>query len=225
MGGLLALSRGIDAVTSFIGRLVSWMILLAVLVSAGNALIRYFQNTALFQSWGIRASNAYLELQWYLYGAAFLLAAAWTLKENEHIRIDIIYGQLRRSVQHWVDLIGTLLFLMPFTFLVIWLVWPWFLRGFRTGEMSQNVGGLILWPARFLILAGFVLLAVQGISELIKKIAVMRGVVPDPHALSNKEAALREAEEHVALHLAETGDLPPGVQVPHHDDHAKGDKP
>ena len=225
MGGLLALSRGIDAVSSFIGRLVSWLILLAVLVSAGNALIRYLQNTPLFQQLGMRASNAYLELQWYLFGAAFLLAAAWTLRVNEHIRIDVIYGQLGRRVQHWVDLIGTLLFLLPFTFLVIWLVWPWFLSGFRSGEMSQNVGGLVLWPARLLILAGFVLLAAQGVSELIKKIAVMRGLIDDPHVMTTKEAALREAEEHVAMHLAETGEAPPGLHLAGQDDHPKGGKP
>ena len=173
MSGLLAMSRGIDRINTVIGRSVSWLILVAVLVSAGNAIIR--------KVWSI-SSNAWLELQWYLFGAAFLLAAAYTLLENEHIRIDILYGGRSRRAQHWIDLIGHLLFLMPFVILMIWLMVPWLERSIASGERSMNAGGLVLWPAKALLLAGFVLLFFQGISEIIKKIAVMRGIIPDTQA-------------------------------------------
>ncbi|WP_134725610.1 TRAP transporter small permease subunit [Paracoccus luteus] len=186
MGGLLALSRGIDRMSTVIGRSVSWLILVAVLVSAGNAIIR--------KVWSI-SSNAWLELQWYLYGAAFLLAAAYTLLENEHIRIDILYGGRSRRTQHWIDLIGHLLFLMPFLILMIWLMVPWLERSILSGERSMNAGGLILWPAKALLLAGFILLLLQGISEIVKKIAVMRGLIPDTQAAfsAHGEVAVDEA--------------------------------
>lgn len=171
MGGLLALSRGIDRMNTFIGRSVSWLILIAVLVSAVNAVIRKIFSIS---------SNAWLELQWYLYGAAFLLAAAYTLLENEHIRIDVIYNRWSRRTQHWIDLCGHVLFLMPFVTLVLYLVWPWLQRSYRLQEISMNAGGLILWPAKLMLLLGFGLLFLQGISEIIKKIAVMRGIIPDP---------------------------------------------
>lgn len=181
MGGLLALSRGIDRVNTAIGRSVSWLILLAVLVSAGNAIVRKVFNTS---------SNMWLELQWYLYGAAFLGAAAYTLLENEHIRIDLVYGMWSRKVQHWIDLIGSVLFLMPFVILMIYYLYPWTMRSFERGEISSSAGGLILWPAKAMLLAGFVLLFFQGISEIIKKIAVMRGIIPDPHAHAGHHAPL-----------------------------------
>jgi TRAP-type mannitol/chloroaromatic compound transport system permease small subunit len=127
------------------------------------------------------SSNAWLELQWYLFGAAFLLAAAYTLKQNEHIRIDIVYGLWSRRVQHWIDLIGHLFFLMPFCLLMVYYLVPYTLRSVRSGEMSTNASGLIIWPAKALLLAGFVLLTFQGISEIIKKIAVMRGRMDDPN--------------------------------------------
>ncbi|MDO5528451.1 MAG: TRAP transporter small permease subunit [Paracoccus sp. (in: a-proteobacteria)] len=214
MGGLIALSRGIDAFNTFIGRLISWAILLSVLVSAGNAVVRYFQTTPLFHALGLRASNAFLELQWYLYGAAFLLASAWTLKQNEHIRIDVIYGNLRRSTQHWIDLIGTLAFMLPFTGLMVYYYYPWFMRSYRSGEMSANAGGLIQWPAKLLLLIGFSLLFIQGISEVIKKIAVMTGRMDDPHGESRKDIALREAEEHAAMTLAALSHPDPSVMPP-----------
>ncbi|GLS80806.1 C4-dicarboxylate ABC transporter [Paracoccus marinus] len=173
MGGLLGFSRTVDRINTVIGRGVSWLILVAILVSAGNAIVR--------KVWSI-SSNAWLELQWYLYGAAFLLAAAYTLLENEHIRIDIIYGGRKRRTQHWIDLLGHLLFLMPFVILMIWLMVPWLERSIASGERSMNAGGLILWPAKALLLAGFVLLFFQGLSEIIKKIAIMRGLIADPHA-------------------------------------------
>ena len=181
MNGLLALSRGIDRVNTVIGRNVSWLILLAIFVSAINAIIRKAFSMS---------SNAWLELQWYLYGAAFLLAAAYTLLENEHIRIDILFGTLSRRVQHWIELLGHIFFLMPMVLLTLWLTWPWLARSYRTGEMSMNAGGLMLWPAKALLFTGFLLLLLQGISEIIKKIAVMRGLIPDYNAPSGHHAPL-----------------------------------
>ena len=171
MSGLLALSRGIDRFNELVGRWVSWLILLAVLVSAGNAIIRKAFNMS---------SNAWLELQWYLFGAAFLLAAAYTLRQNEHIRIDIVYGAFSRRTQHWIDLFGHVFFLMPFVILMISYFIPYVGLSYRSGEMSANAGGLIIWPAKALLVIGFVLLGLQGISEIIKKIAIMRGDMDDP---------------------------------------------
>lgn len=171
MTGPLALSRAIDRMNELIGKWVSWLILLAVLVSAANAVIRKTFNMS---------SNAWLELQWYLFGAAFLLAAAHTLKQNEHIRIDIVYGMFSRRKQHWIDLFGHVFFLMPFVLLMIYYFVPYVLLSFRSGEGSTNAGGLILWPAKSLLLIGFVLLGLQGVSEIIKKIAIMRGDMDDP---------------------------------------------
>lgn len=173
MGALLSVSRGIDAVTAFVGRWIYWLILAAVLVSAGNAIVRKLFSTS---------SNAWLELQWYLFGAVFMLAAAYTLQRNEHIRIDIISNVLPKRGRDWIDVAGHLFFLLPLTVVMIRQLVPWVLAGIRSGEMSANAGGLVLWPARLVILLGFVLLLFQGISELIKRIAVMRGVIPDPHA-------------------------------------------
>ncbi|MGP9806058.1 TRAP transporter small permease subunit [Paracoccus sp. NSM] len=183
MYGLLAVSRAIDRVTTVIGKSVAWLILAAILVSAVNAVVRKVFSMS---------SNAWLELQWYLFGTAFMLAAAWTLLENEHIRIDIIYGRWSRRVQHWIDLLGTLLFLLPFTGIMIWLVQPSLMRSWNAGEVSMNAGGLIIWPAKAALLAGFILLYFQGLSELFKKIAVMRGLIPDP--VSVQDSAHREAE-------------------------------
>ncbi|MDO5646359.1 TRAP transporter small permease subunit [Paracoccus sp. (in: a-proteobacteria)] len=186
MGGLLALSRGIDRVTTIIGRSVAWLILGAILVSAINAIVRKTFSVS---------SNAWLELQWYLYGGAFMLASAYTLLQNEHIRIDLVYGRWSRRGQHWIDLIGTTLFLLPFSGLMVWLLWPSLRKSYVTGEISMNAGGLIIWPAKAMLIAGFALLFIQGISELIKKIAVMRGVIPDPHShMSAQEIAQQEAE-------------------------------
>ena len=181
MDALLGISRIIDRMNTLIGRGVSWLILLAVLVSAGNAIMRKVFSMS---------SNMWLELQWYLYGAAFLGAAAYTLLENEHIRIDIVYGNWSRRVQHWIDLIGHLLFLMPFTLLMLYYLFPYVSRSFARGEVSANAGGLTLWPAKSLLLAGFLLLFLQGVSEIIKKIAVMRGLIPDPHETPATHGAL-----------------------------------
>jgi TRAP-type mannitol/chloroaromatic compound transport system permease small subunit len=173
MGPLLALSRGIDAVTVVIGRWVYWLVLAAVLVSAGNAVVRKLFDIS---------SNAWLELQWYLFGAVFMMAAAYTLQRNEHIRIDIVSNMLPPRGRNWIDVIGHTVFLLPLTLVMIWQSTPWVIDGIQSGEMSASAGGLIIWPARLVILAGFVLLFFQAISELIKRIAVMCGIIPDPHA-------------------------------------------
>ncbi|MCB2110390.1 MAG: TRAP transporter small permease subunit [Defluviimonas sp.] len=187
MQALLALSRAIDRINEIIGRTVGWLILVAILVSAVNATVRKVFDTS---------SNAWLELQWYLYGAAFLMAAAYTLKQNEHIRIDIVYGMWSRRTQHWIDLVGHVLFLLPFVVLMVWLLWPYVLQSFRSGEHSSNAGGLILWPAKGFLLVGFIQLLAQALSEIVKKIAVMRGLIEDPTPfVSSHHSAEVEAEE------------------------------
>ncbi|GGE08938.1 TRAP-type mannitol/chloroaromatic compound transport system, small permease component [Gemmobacter megaterium] len=186
MNALLALSRGIDRLNEIVGKIVMWAILVAILISAANALIRKIFSMS---------SNAWLEAQWYLFGAAFLLAAAYTLKQNEHIRIDIVYGMFSRRVQHWIDLVGHALFLLPFSLLMVYYLWPYTMKSIRSGEMSSNAGGLIIWPAKALLLVGFILLTIQAISEIIKKIAVMRGDIEDPTPfVSSHDAATVEAE-------------------------------
>jgi len=186
MAGLLALSRAIDRFNEFVGKSVGWLILLSILISAINAVIRKVFSIS---------SNAWLEAQWYLFGAAFLLAAAYTLKQNEHIRIDIVYGMFSRRIQHWIDLLGHMFFLMPFVLLMVYFFTPYFLLSYRSGEVSTNSGGLTIWPAKALLLAGFVLLAIQGISEIIKKIAIMRGYMEDPNPfISAHEAAELEGK-------------------------------
>ncbi|MEO5326295.1 TRAP transporter small permease subunit [Mesorhizobium sp. CC13] len=186
MAGLLALSRLIDRINEAIGKTVAWAILLAILVSAGNAVIRKTFNMS---------SNAWLELQWYLFGAAFMLAAAYTLKQNEHIRIDIVYGMFSRRVQHWIDLLGHLFFLMPFVLLMIFYFIPYVSLSVRSGEVSASAGGLVIWPAKALLLIGFLQLGLQGVSEIIKKIAIMRGDMDDPNPfISAHEAAELEGK-------------------------------
>jgi TRAP-type mannitol/chloroaromatic compound transport system permease small subunit len=170
---LLRISAGIDAVSAFLGRAVTWLILAAILVSAGNAIIRKAFDMS---------SNAWLELQWYLFGWAFLVAASYTLQRNEHIRIDIVSNALPKRVRDWIDIFGHVFMLLPLTALMSYLSWPFFYNAYRSGEMSGSAGGLILWPARLAIPFGFALLFLQGISELIKRVAVIRGVIPDPHA-------------------------------------------
>jgi TRAP-type mannitol/chloroaromatic compound transport system permease small subunit len=190
MQALLGIARGIDRVTAFIGKAVIWLILLAVVVSAANAISRKLFDLS---------SNAWLELQWYLFGAAFMGAAAYTLQQNEHIRIDIFYASRTRQAQHWIDLLGHIFFLLPFTVLMAWLLWPYTVQAYLGGQVSSNAGGLIIWPARAILFAGFVLLVFQAFSEIIKKIAVMRGMMEDPHPfISAQDQALKETEELVA---------------------------
>ena len=184
MKSLLAVSSGIDRINEIIGRAVAWLIFVAVLISAINASVRKVFNVS---------SNSWLEMQWYLFGAAFLMAAAYTLKQNEHVRIDIVDGIWSRRTQHWIDLFGHVMFLMPFVTLMIWYFVPWVSRSIASGEVSTNSGGLIIWPAKLLLLSGFSQLWFQGVSEIIKKIAVMRGVIEDPNPFMSSHAAA-EAE-------------------------------
>ncbi len=167
----LAVSRTIDGVSIFLGRSVGWLILLAILVSAGNAIMRKAFDIS---------SNSWLELQWYLFGWAFLVAASYTLQRNEHIRIDIVSNALSKRTRNWIDILGHIFMLLPLTVLMSYLSWPFFMRAFRSGEMSGSAGGLMIWPGRLAILVGFVLLFFQAISELIKRIAILRGAIPDP---------------------------------------------
>lgn len=177
----IAASRMIDRGTILIGRTVSWLILAAILVSAGNATSRKVLSIS---------SNAWLELQWYLFGAAYLLAAAYTLQRNEHIRIDIISNLLPKAVRDWIDIFGHLAMLIPFALIMIHETYPSMERSFLIGEKSSNYGGLIVWPAKALILASFVLLLIQALSELIKRIAVMKGRIPDPHQSGTPHAPI-----------------------------------
>lgn len=192
MSGLLRLSGWIDSINAFIGKNISWLILVAVLVSAVNATVRKMFDIS---------SNAWLELQWYLYGTVFMLASAYTLLNNEHIRIDILANKLSKRTRDWIDLVCHILFLLPFSALMVYLALPWFLLSFRSGEISGSAGGLIIWPAKFMILAGFVLLTAQAISEIIKRYAVIRGFIDEPsphHELPpGAEDALRmEGKDH-----------------------------
>jgi len=167
---LLTVSKAIDALNERIGRAVIWLVLVTVVVSAGNALARYMFNSG---------SNAWLELQWYLFAAIFLLCAGYTLLHDEHIRIDVVFSKLSPRTRHRINVFGAIFFLLPFSVAFLWLSWPVFVNAWVTGEISPNAGGLIRWPARLLVPVGFFLLLLQGISELIKNIAMLRGDIPD----------------------------------------------
>lgn len=168
MTGLLSYARFMDGLSERIGKLVSWLILGAVLVSTINALMRYTFNIS---------SNAFLELQWYLFAAVFLLGAAWTLKRNEHIRIDVVVGRYSARTHAWIDIFGTLFFLFPLCAIVIYDGIPFAVDSFTSGEVSSNAGGLIMWPAKMLLPLGFILLMMQGTAELIKRIAFLQGAI------------------------------------------------
>jgi len=183
---LLKLSRGIDAFTRGIGKRLAWLILVAVIVSAVNATVRKVFDTS---------SNSWLELQWVLFSIVFLLCSPWTLLDNEHIRIDIVNNLLPKRVRDIIDLVGHALFLLPLTVVMMVTGGPFFMRSFAINEQSSNAGGLPQWPAKSLIVIGFALLFVQGISELIKRIAVMRGLIPDPH--TSQVHALEAEVEHL----------------------------
>ncbi len=173
MQSLLKMSRGIDAFTRWVGKRLAWLILVAVVVSALNAIVRKTFDTS---------SNSWLELQWLLFSVVFLLCSSWTLLDNEHIRIDIVNNMLPKKLRDSIDIVGHAFFLLPLCIVMIITGVPFFLRSVEINEQSGNAGGLPQWPAKSLIMIGFAMLLVQGISELIKRIAVMRGLIPDPHA-------------------------------------------
>ena len=186
MQSLLTMSRGIDAFTRWVGKRLAWLILVAVVVSALNATVRKSFDTS---------SNSWLELQWVLFSIVFLLCSSWTLLDNEHIRIDIVNNMLPKKLRDSIDVIGHAFFLIPLTFVMIITGGPFFMRSVEINEQSGNAGGLPQWPAKSLIIIGFTMLLAQGISELIKRIAVMRGLIPDPHA--SQVNALEAEIEHL----------------------------
>jgi TRAP-type mannitol/chloroaromatic compound transport system permease small subunit len=188
MTALLRLSKWIDGLNEFVGRWVSWLILVAVLISAVNAVVRKAFDMS---------SNAFLEVQWYLFAAVFLLAAGYTMLRQEHVRIDIILGKFSKRTQIIVESVCIVLFLFPFTIEVINLVWPLVMRAYESGEMSSNAGGLIRWPVYALVPVGFALLMLQGVSELIKRIGFLMGLVDDP----TKKAKAKSDEEELAEFL------------------------
>ena len=186
MQALLKMSRGIDAFTRWMGKRLAWLILVAVVVSSVNAIMR--------KSFDI-SSNSWLELQWVLFSVVFLLCSPWTLLDNEHIRIDIVSNGLSKTTRNVIDVVGHTFFLIPLCVIMIITGGPFFMRSVEVNEQSGNAGGLPQWPAKSLIIIGFVFLLVQGISELIKRIAVMRGLIPDPHA--SQVHALEAEVEHI----------------------------
>ena len=185
MTALLQLSRAIDRMSEFIGRWVALLVLAAALVSALNASVRKIFNTS---------SNAFLEIQWYLFAAVFLLAAGYTLMRQEHVKIDVVSGRFSKRTQIWIDIVGLCCFLFPFVIIIIKLAMPLVTNAFVTGEVSSNAGGLIRWPVFALLPAGFALLGLQGLSELIKRLAFLKGLAPDP----TLRHVARTAEEELA---------------------------
>ena len=169
MRSMLALARMIDAVNERVGRAVAWLVLVAVLVSTGNAISRYALSVS---------SNAWLEIQWYLFSAIFLLAAGYTLLHHGHVRIDILYGRYSPRTRAWIDILGALFFLMPMAVLILYLSWPVFVLSYSGQEMSGDAGGLVRWPVKVLMPLGFALLVLQGLSQIVKRIAYLRGEAP-----------------------------------------------
>ena len=188
MSGLLKLSGLIDTLNERIGKGVIWLVLIAVLVSTINAIVRKVFDVS---------SNAFLELQWYLFSGMFLLSAAYTLMRNQHVRIDVISGRFSERTQVWLDVFGFVFFLMPVVMLVIYESWPVFVTSLKSSEMSSNAGGLILWPARLLVPVGFFLLLLQGISEIIKRLAFLNGTGPNPLAKKEEKSAEEELAEEI----------------------------
>lgn len=188
MHALLRFSALIDALSERVGKAATWLVLVVVLISAGNALSRYALSLS---------SNAWLEIQWYLFSGIFLLCAAYVLKKNEHIRIDVIAGRLSDRAQNWIDVFGILVFLLPMALIIGYLSWPVFMNAWNSGEGSPSPGGLIRWPVRMLVPIGFALLILQAVSELIKRVAFLTGAGPNPLA----KGGVHTAEEELAAEI------------------------
>ena len=188
MKALLSLSHVIDKLNERIGLTVSWLVLAAVLISAANAVVRKAFNVS---------SNSFLEIQWYLFSVVFLFCAGYTLLRNQHVRIDVIAGRLSPRAQAWIDILGTLFFLLPMSLTIMWLSWPVFIEAYQRQEVSTNAGGLIIWPARLLVPIGFFLLVIQGMSELIKRIAFLKGLIPDPAQKQHEKSAEEQLAEDI----------------------------
>ena len=188
MHALLKFSNAVDWLNRQIGKYAIWLILASTVISGVNALVRKIFNTS---------SNAFLEVQWYLFAAAFLLAAGYTLLNNEHVKIDVIYSKFSRTKQIWIDIIGFTFFLTPVCLAVLWYSMPFFLKGYHSGEMSNNAGGLIRWPVYALMPLGFTLLMLQGWSELIKRFAFLQGLIEDPAVKREEKSAEEELAESI----------------------------
>jgi len=188
MQTLLKFSKAVDWLNSLVGRYVIWLILASTVISAVNAIVRKAFNMS---------SNAYLEVQWYLFAAAFLLAAGYTLLHNEHVKIDVVSGRLSKRAQIWIDIFGFAFFLTPLCLAVLWYGIPFFLNGFYSGEMSSNAGGLIRWPVYLMMPLGFMLLLLQGWSELIKRIAFLKGLIDDPTTKKIEKTVEEELAESI----------------------------
>lgn len=191
MQGLLKLSGLIDGLNERIGKLATWLVLIVVAISAGNAVMRYAAN------W---SSNGLLEIQWYLFSAIFLLCAAYVFNRNEHIRIDVVAGRFSERTQNWIDVFGILVFMLPMVIMTLYLSWPVFMNAWTTGEGSPNPGGLVRWPVRLLMPIGFFLLTLQGLSELIKRIAFLTGNGPNPLSKTTGPTAEEELAEAIRKH-------------------------
>jgi TRAP-type mannitol/chloroaromatic compound transport system permease small subunit len=194
MNSLLKFSRLIDAISDLIGKSIIWLILASVILSAGNAIVRKIFNTS---------SNALLEIQWYLFAAVFMLGAGYAFLKNAHVRIDFLSNRFSARTRNWIDILGILVFLGPLCVMLITTSWPLFMNAWESGEMSQNAGGLIRWPIYLMIPVGMGLLLLQAAAELVKRVAFLRGLIPDPigHAHAEHEGeseAEREIEEHAA---------------------------
>ncbi|MES2784161.1 MAG: TRAP transporter small permease subunit [Pseudomonadota bacterium] len=188
MQSLLKLSRAIDWLNTKVGKYIIWLILASTVISGVNAVVRKVFNYS---------SNAFLEVQWYLFAASFLLAAGYTLLNGEHVKIDVISSRLSKRGQIWVDVIGFIFFLTPVCLAILWYGTPFFLKGFYSGEMSNNAGGLIRWPVYLMIPVGFTLLLLQGISELIKRVAFLQGLIEDPTLKKIEKTAEEELAESI----------------------------
>jgi TRAP-type mannitol/chloroaromatic compound transport system permease small subunit len=186
MQALLSFSRLIDGVNERLGKLTAWLVLAAVLISAGNATVRKVFN------W---SSNGLLEAQWYLFGVVFMIGAAWTMKTNEHVRVDVISSKLAKRTRDRIEVLGLIAFFFPFALVHLYYSYPFFMTSFRTQEMSTNAGGLIIWPAKFLVLFGFFLLTLQGVSQLIKRVAIIRGDLEEQDDMKAHEAEILHVVE------------------------------
>ena len=193
MHGLLALSKIVDKLSTGVGWLMMWMIFASTIISCINAIVRKVFDVG---------SNAFLEVQWYLFATSFLLAAGYTLLNNEHVRIDVVSSRFTKRTQIWMDIIGFVVFLVPVCLAILWFSMPFFLNGLRSGEVSANAGGLILWPVYLMLPLGFGLLLIQAISEVIKRFAFLKGMIEDPTSKKGEKSAEEELAEAIRL-LAE----------------------
>ena len=189
MRAMLGFSRAVDGLNGFVGRYVIWLILGSTVISGVNAVVRKAFNIS---------SNAYLEVQWYLFAASFLLAAGYTLLQQEHVKIDVIYNKFSKRGQIWIDILGFIFFFTPMCLAILWYGTPFFIQGYNSNEMSSNAGGLLRWPVYLMIPVGFTLLLLQGWSELIKRIAFMKGLIEDPTQKRQAKSAEEELAEEIA---------------------------